>query len=199
MPEPCHFGTRIATSTECQLHTCHMLLCSSCRKLAGAGARSLHKQAARTAKLMAAPRFRHQVTEMGTRPRSCWWDQPSPCGRLFQRVRRSRGIERRMTRPSGFQSREISPPRPAIVVRTRRSPNPLLPVGDTTAGPPRSVQMTTKVSPWFAHWIRIRPAVAESAPYLVAFVANSLSSNARLEITDPEISTSHPVTENLEG
>jgi hypothetical protein len=150
-------------------------------------------------KLMAAPRFRHQVTEMGTRPRSCWWDQPSPCGRLFQRVRRSRGIERRMTRPSGFQSREISPPRPAIVVRTRRSPNPLLPVGDTTAGPPRSVQMTTKVSPWFAHWIRIRPAVAESAPYLVAFVANSLSSNARLEITDPEISTSHPVTENLEG
>ena len=52
---------------------------------------------------------------------------------------------------------------------------------------------------WFAHWIRIRPAVVESAPYFVAFVANSLSSNARLEITDPEISMSHPVTENLEA
>jgi hypothetical protein len=33
----------------------------------------------------------------------------------------------------------------------------------------------------------------------VAFVANSLSSNARLEITDPEISMSHPVTANLDA
>ena len=103
-----------------------------------------------------------------------------------------------MTRPSGCQSREISPPSPAIVVRTRKSPKPLLPVGDTTVGPPRSVQVTTRVSPWFAQWIWIRPAVAESAPYLVEFVANSWSSKARLEITDPEISMSHPVTENLE-
>ena len=55
VPGPCHFGTRIATSTGCQLHTCHMLLCSSRRKLAGAGARSLHKQAARTAKTHGRP------------------------------------------------------------------------------------------------------------------------------------------------
>lgn len=205
VPGPCHFGTRIATSNFTHVTCCCVLAVASW--LGPAPDPSTSRRRGRP-KLMAAPRFRHhprfrhQVTEMGTWPRSCWWDQPGPCGRLFQRVRRSRGIERRMTRPSGFQSREISPPRPAIVVRTRRSPNPpnpLLPVGDTTAGPPRSVQMTTKVSPWFAHWIRIRPAVAESAPYLVAFVANSLSSNARLEITDPEISTSHPVTENLEG
>jgi hypothetical protein len=36
-------------------------------------------------------------------------------------VRRARGIERRMTRPSGCQSREISPPRHATVERTRSS------------------------------------------------------------------------------
>jgi hypothetical protein len=56
----------------------------------------------------------------------------------FQSVGRARGIERRMTRPSGCQSQEISPPRPAIVVRMRSSPNPLFPVGGTTSGPPRS-------------------------------------------------------------
>jgi hypothetical protein len=41
--------------------------------------------------------------------------------------------------------------------------------------------------------------VVESAPYFVAFVANSLSSNAKLEIADVVISMSHPVTENLEA
>ena len=67
---------------------------------------------------------------------------------------------------------DFSPPSPAIVVRTRRSPKPLFPVGGATSGPPRSVHVIMRVSPWFAQWIWIRPAVAESTPYLVEFVAN---------------------------
>jgi hypothetical protein len=59
----------------------------------------------------------------------------------FQLVRRARGIERRMTRPSGCQSREISPPRPPTVERMRSSPNPLLLVGWTVSGPPRSIRV----------------------------------------------------------
>jgi hypothetical protein len=87
-----------------------------------------------------------------------------------------------------------------MVVRTSRSPNPLFFfVGVTISGPPRSVHVTERVSPRIAHWIWIRPVVVESAPYFVAFVVNSFSSNAKLEITDVSIFTSHPVTENLEA
>jgi hypothetical protein len=51
-------------------------------------------------------------------------------------------------------SREIWSPRPAIVVRTGRWPNPLF-VGATISGPPCSVQVDEEGSPWCGHWIRI--------------------------------------------
>jgi hypothetical protein len=118
-------------------------------------------------------------------------------GLRCQPVRRSRGTESRITSPSGFQSREISPPNwPAAVARTRKSPNPALPMGEGIGGPPSSVQEMTTAPARSAQWIWIRPAVAESAPYFTELVANSFSSSARLEITDPEISISQPTIES---
>jgi len=75
-------------------------------------------------------RSRRTQTAAGATRRACRWTASHVGhGRSFQATRRSRGIETRMTRPSDLQSREISPPSPAIVVRTRRSPKPVLPVG----------------------------------------------------------------------
>ena len=114
-----------------------------------------------------------------------------------QPVRLCRGTESLMTRPSAFHSREMSPPSsPVTVARTRRSPNPSLPIGGTTGGPPCSDQVMTTCPARSAQWTSICPAVEESAPYFTEFVANSCSSSARLEIVDPEISISQPMIEN---